>query len=173
MVLIKPQKGSILVDGKDIHSNLQGWFEKISYIPQKPHLIDDTIENNINFFINKHNTLNYEKKINNIISLVKIEELLKKHENKIFIGERGKRLSGGQAQRIAIARALLKKFELLVIDEGTSALDIKNENDIIKNITCLNKTSTIIFVSHKKNLSKYFDLVYELKNNKLIQVNKK
>ena len=98
--------------------------------------------------------------------------MLNKYNSKIFVGERGKKLSGGQAQRIAIARALLKKFEILVIDEGTSALDIKNENGIIKNITHLDKRLTIIFVSHKKSLSKYFDLVYELRDNKLIRINK-
>jgi len=172
MGLIRPEHGSILVDGKNIHGNLQGWFDKISYVPQKPHLIDDTIENNINFFVNKNNTIDYHVKINRIISLVKIKELLSKYNKKIFIGERGKRLSGGQAQRIAIARALLKQFEILVIDEGTSSLDIKNENDIIKNIIQLDGKLTIIFVSHKKSLSKYFDLVYELKDNKLIRIYK-
>jgi ABC-type multidrug transport system fused ATPase/permease subunit len=166
MGLIKPTKGKIMVDGKNITQNINGWFSRISYIPQKINLIDDSIENNIIYFSNKKNNL----KIQKILSLSKLNELRDKIVNKIFIGERGKRLSGGQVQRVGIARGLLKDADLLIIDEGTSALDNKNEDDIVKELVVLDKNITIIFITHKKRLAKYFDKVYHIKDKKFYKI---
>ena len=166
MGLIRPTKGEILVDGKNIFQNINGWFSRISYIPQKINLVDDSIENNVNYFSNFKN----EGKIKKILSLTKLNELQDKINNNISIGERGKRLSGGQVQRVGIARGLLKDADLLIIDEGTSALDKKNEDDIVKELVILHKNITIIFITHKKRLAKYFDKVYLIKNKKFYKI---
>ena len=91
----------------------------------------------------------------------------------MIVGENGINLSGGQRQRIAIARALYKTSNLLVFDEATSGLDEQTEIEIIKDILKLGKETTIIFISHRTYLYKYFDKMYELKNKKLILKNEK
>ena len=88
------------------------------------------------------------------------------------VGEKGIRLSGGQCQRIGIARALYKKASLLVLDEATSALDPQSEITIFKNIRESFKDITIISVTHSKQLLKLCDKIYSLKDGKLI-LNKK
>ena len=89
-------------------------------------------------------------------------------ENTI-IGERGSKFSGGQQQRIGIARALYKNPEILILDEATSALDEKSEREILNTVRNLKKKLTIIIVSHKKSVLDFSDKIYEFKNGKLSQ----
>ena len=91
----------------------------------------------------------------------------------MIVGEDGINLSGGQKQRIAIARAIYKTSNLLIFDEATSGLDKQTEMKIVKDILKLGKDTTIIFVTHRTYLNKYFDKMYELKNKKLILKNEK
>ncbi len=163
--LLPPMKGTIKSDNKDIYSNYFSWFNFIGYIPQNPIFLDDTIVNNI-LFEKRHQKL----KSNYISDCLKLVNLnFKKSE--IFskkIGENGKRLSEGQKQRLAIARSLYRNPEILVLDEITSSLDEKNEINIIKLLKKLNRSKTIIFVSHKKSSLKFCNKVFEFKSNKLI-----
>ena len=85
-------------------------------------------------------------------------------------GELGVQLSGGQKQRVGIARALYNDPEILIFDESTSSLDARTEKDFIAAITNLKKIKTIIIVSHKKSSLTSCDVIYELKNKKLIRV---
>ena len=86
------------------------------------------------------------------------------------IGERGIRLSGGQIQRIGIARALFKNSELLILDEPTSSLDVDTENQVIEAIEKLKTKKTIILISHRINTLKNCDKVFEVKNKKVNEV---
>ena len=87
-----------------------------------------------------------------------------------MIGERGVRLSGGQLQRIGIARALYNDPDILILDEATSALDENTERDIIEDIFNKNFKKTIIFATHRKSIIKYCDYCYEIKDKNLIQI---
>jgi ATP-binding cassette, subfamily B, bacterial PglK len=165
--LLKPSKGTIQIDKKivdDSHSYLQ---EKIGYIPQEIYLLDDSIEKNIAFFEDE-NEIN-QLKINEAIESSQITEFVNQLplRSKTIIGERGARLSGGQAQRIAIARALYKGSEIMILDEATSSLDVKNEDKILSTIKSFKNKKTIIIISHHLPALSICDKIYKLENSKL------
>ena len=165
--LIEPQKGKILVDGKNIKSNKRGWQDIIGYVPQDTFLLDDTIRNNITLNIDDNN---YEKKkLEKSIEVSQVLEFIKneKINDQIYVGERGIRLSGGQKQRIGIARAIYKNPDVLILDEATSALDFNTEKKIIDDIKKLKNKITIIIVSHRLNSLKICDEIFEIKNKKI------
>ena len=132
-------------------------------MPQQTFLFDDSIENNISLEFNS-SKIDYSK-LNNSIKKTELTDFVKGKENsyKTRIGDDGEMISGGQKQRISIARALYKDPEILIFDEATNSLDGKTELDIINSILSL-KNKTIIFITHNRNLVKYFDRVYELDN---------
>ena len=105
-------------------------------------------------------------RLNNAIKLSNCDEYVNELPDKLdtMVGERGIRLSGGQKQRIGIARALYKDPNIILFDEATSSLDIKNEEDIIKSITGLKKNKTLICISHKLSNLKNMDKIVVLKN---------
>jgi len=163
--LVEPNTGTILADGKKISLNNSSWRDSIAYVPQYNYLIDDTLEKNIAFGVPDEN-----------IDIVKVDELLeltflrKELVNEIgkytLIGERGINLSGGQIQRIGIARALYKKPKILIMDEPTSSLDPENERMIIEIINRI-ENLTLIIVSHRKTSLVKCDEIFTLKNGTL------
>ena len=84
------------------------------------------------------------------------------------MGERGARLSGGEKQRIGIARALYNKPKIMIFDEATSALDIYNENKILEEVFENKKDKTLIIISHRNNTVKYCDSIYVMEDGKII-----
>ena len=169
--LLDIRKGKIYLNGKKINS-LKNNYLNISYVPQKVFLFDDTIKNNVLFQSNKtFDKAHYEK-------CIRVTQL-KKFVNKLFlkdktiIGENGAEISGGQAQRIGIARALYSSNEIILLDEPTSALDTKTEKIIISNIFKEFKNKTIILITHAKENLKFFNKVYEFKNKTLKNYKKK
>lgn len=165
--LIYPKIGKVLVDNTPIQENLYGWFKSLGYMSQKVTLIDDNIENNITFYslVNKDH-------LNNIIEICQLKKLINQLPNglKTQIGQFGSKLSGGQLQRISLARTLYKKPEILILDEATAALDEENEKKILKIISDLKGIKTIIIISHKLNNLYLCDKIYELKNKKINQI---
>jgi ABC-type bacteriocin/lantibiotic exporter with double-glycine peptidase domain len=168
--LFEPTKGSILSDGIDVRKNIKSWQSNIGYIYQSTFLMNDTVENNISFNAIKNN-LHY-KKISQIIKLIKLNNLINKLPKGLdtIVGDDGAKLSGGQIQRIGIARALYSDRKLLICDEITNSLDAISENSVINSLKILDKT--IIIISHKiKNLD-FCSKIYEIKNNILFLIKK-
>ena len=168
--LLEAQKGNLEVDGKIIkEQNSKSWQRSIGYVPQNIYLADDTVAANIAFGVDPKD-INQEavekaSKIANLHEFV-IEELPKKYQTNI--GERGIKLSGGQRQRIGIARALYHNPQLLVLDEATSALDNQTEQAVMDAVNNLNKDITLIIIAHRLNTVKNCDIIFKLKNGKLI-----
>lgn len=160
--LLKPQKGTLKVDGKVItEQNIRAWQRSIGYVPQNIYLSDDTLEANIAFGI-KPKDINQDmvkkaSKIANLHDFV-ISELPKQYQT--IIGERGVRLSGGQCQRIGMARALYHNPKVLILDEATSALDNQSEKIIMEALDALSNNITIILIAHRINTVKNCDTIF-------------
>ena len=141
-------KGDILIDGTSIYdSKIESLRSKISLVSQDITLFDDTIKNNIIYA-----NLNASKdEIENAVKLSFCEEFINKLPNKYetLIGENGVRLSGGEKQRLSIARAMLKKSNIILLDEATSSLDSETEQKIQQAINHLTKNRTTLVIAHR------------------------
>jgi len=164
--LIEPNKGDVLCDGKSISNNLQGWHKNIGYVPQSIHLLDESIKNNICYGINEKKI--NEKSLLKAIEISEISNFIDKQPKKIetWIGHDGARISGGQLQRIGIARAMYLNPTILILDEPTSSLDNKIEEQIINSLFSI-KDVTIILISHNPSVLKKCDQVLDLKDHLL------
>ena len=146
-----PAAGQILVDGTPLGAgNLRAWRRGIGYVPQEIFLVDDTITANIAFGVPAGEV--DEEAVREAAEAAQILSFVEKELPKGFgtvVGERGVRLSGGQRQRIGLARALYHKPELLILDEGTSALDSETEAEVMKTIKNLQGKITILIITHR------------------------
>lgn len=172
--LLKPKTGNIeiLFDNKSLGNDQFEYFKnKTSYVCQSSNLFNGNAIFNITF--SNHDEVN-KKLLNEISDLLDIRELLSRYQDK-KIGEFGSNISGGQKQKISLARALYRKPQVLILDEATSALDEETEMSILKKIYKLNLT--IIHVTHNKSLldivDKYFDLSKKVLINNEISNNKR
>lgn len=164
--LIVLEKDSVFVDNKSIYPNTKGWQKNIGYVPQKTFIIEDTLKNNILFGID-------EKKISDTFfdeilsksNLFNLVNRLPKGVNTI-IKEEGHNFSGGEVQRIGLARAFIRKPKILILDEATSSLDTKNENEIIQDLLKITNL-TIISVTHRHSALKSFNKIYNLDKGSL------
>lgn len=166
--LLPINKGDIIVDNIKLEKNsFNSWQKKIGYVPQKIFLMDDTIKNNIAFAV--PDNLIENKKIINAAKLAELDEYISDLPDKYntHVGERGIRLSGGQIQRIGIARALYNNPEILVFDEATSALDNVTEKKIMGSIKKLSKDKTIIIIAHRLSTIKNCDQIYFIDKGKV------
>jgi len=175
MGLIKPSKGNIFIDGIKLFDNksptkVNCWWTKISHVPQHIFLIDGSILENIVLGID-NDKINMEK-IFEVIKKAKIDEFIYELENGIHtkIGERGILLSGGQIQRIGIARALYKDSELMIFDEATSALDTKTEKSLVHSLNNLKKDITVITITHRLSTIQNCDKIFEINNGEIIPI---
>ena len=168
--LLAPSKGKITVDNNSLENALLDWQKKISYIDQKITLIDTSIAENI--ALGKDlNQIDYEL-LQKVMDQSECTEFVDNLKNKYFteVGERGVRLSGGQVQRIGIARALYKKSDILILDEPTSAVDQNTESLIMQSIEKLRNEKTIIIITHRSSTLKNCDEIYEVKNKNLTKI---
>ena len=150
--------GEFTVDGKTIE-NFKNWRNKIGYLSQSFFILDDTIKNNIIL-----NDKFDQYKFDHIVNICELQGVIDMRINGIYdiIGERGSMLSGGEKQRIGLARALYSEPEILILDEPTSSLDDETANSFIDSILELDKKLTIIMVTHDKTFSHKFDKIIRL-----------
>ena len=167
--LLKPSGGKIYLNGKLLPEefNLSG---NIAYLPQEPMILEETIK--INISLEKDIEKINEKKILQSIKRANLESVILKLPNGLdtLIGKDGVRLSGGQNKRVALARTFYHGKEFIIMDEATSSLDRQAEDFIAEEIKNIKGKVTIIIISHSKNILKYCDKIYEVKN-KSISIN--
>lgn len=157
--LIPFDSGEILYnDQKFINFKNEDWYKKISYVPQKITLLNNTIKENITFSF--ENDVDDER-YTNIMKKVNLHDEFSNRENEI-INELSGNISGGQAQRIGLARALYRDSKIIFLDEPTSNLDDKNESDFLELVSNLKKNRMIIMISHKNHKNITFDDIIEL-----------
>jgi ABC-type bacteriocin/lantibiotic exporter with double-glycine peptidase domain len=156
--LQKPTSGKIIIDNQTVNYYESKWFSNFGYVTQNNYMFDDTLLRNI--------TLN--KKIDSdlvhvILEVLQLTKLVENHKDKLnmLIGERGVRLSGGQVQRVGIARAIYHNPKILIMDEPTSSLDIETESYIIKNIRKICR-ATLVIVSHRETAFAECSTVFKL-----------
>jgi len=165
--LLKPESGAVLVDGKDIVDNYESWLSIVSYIPQNIYLIDDTIRRNVALGV-KDREIDDER-VWRALEEAQMKEYVinMKQGLDTEIGERGVRLSGGQVQRIGIARALYSNPEVLIFDEATSALDSETEQAVMDSIEALQGKRTMVVIAHRLNTISKCDMIYNVDGGKI------
>ena len=163
-----PNSGSIYIDNVNLKKlNINNLRLNMGYVPQNPFLFSETISENIKF--GKINSSKEEIKKASLNANVKIdiESFSKKYDT--IVGERGLTLSGGQIQRISIARAIIKDPKILLLDDCLSSVDIKTEGEILKNLKKIRKNKTTVIVSHRISSIKHCDKIIILKKGKIIE----
>lgn len=165
--LLDPQEGEIVADGVDVKQNYASWLSKIGYIPQTIFMIDDTIKNNIAFGVPEREI--EEERVWEVLEEAQLADHIRSLPNGINtgIGEKGVRMSGGQRQRLGIARALYHNPEILVFDEATSALDNDTEAAIMESINHFRGKKTMVIIAHRLGTIKDCDLVYKVDNGRI------
>lgn len=167
--LLHVQAGAITCDGRDIFDNYPSWLSKIGYIPQSIYLIDESIRDNIAFGIDADKI--DDKRIWEVLEEAQlktfVEELPEGLET--TIGDRGVRISGGQRQRLGIARALYHNPEILVFDEATSALDGDTEAAVMEAVNSFHGKKTMVIIAHRLNTIAKCDVIYKVENEKITQ----
>jgi ABC-type bacteriocin/lantibiotic exporter with double-glycine peptidase domain len=164
--LLEPRSGNIYYRGKNIKSDISNWHKAISLVSQEPYLFDDTIINNITFNALENNIDN--KRLVKAIEISELSETIKKLEKGLHtkVSSQSINLSGGEKQRIALARALYKDSDILFLDEFTNAIDEEKEKKILSNLKKLVK-KTFIIISHKKSTIGQCNKIWKLKNGKI------
>jgi len=171
MGLIKFEKGEVLIDEikSEIFENPE-WFKNLSYLSQNIFVFDGSLEENIVFY-NQITNKNKENLIK-AIKLANLEKIAGKNlDLNQNLGYSAKKISGGEKQRVGIARALYRDTQLLVFDEPTSSLDQENEKIFRETILRIKENRFIIIISHNKETLSVCDKIYELKNENLILEN--
>jgi ATP-binding cassette, subfamily B, heavy metal transporter len=162
-------KGNILVDGKNIRDVKQESLrEEMSIVPQEAILFDDTIYNNVAFSDPKAS----REEVMRAIKFAQLDKIIKRFPNQenTIVGERGVKLSGGEKQRVSIARAILANKKILVLDEATSALDSETEFEIQKDLKKLMQGRTSIIIAHRLSTIMHADIIVVMKNGKIEQM---
>ena len=163
--------GDILVDNKSIYeTKIQSLRSNISLVSQDTSLFDDTIKNNILYA----NLDASEEEVFNAAKLSFCEDFINKLPKKYetLIGENGVRLSGGEKQRLSIARAMIKKSRIILLDEATSSLDAETENKIQEAINFLTKDRTTLVIAHRLSTIMNSNKIYVVDDGKIVDQGK-
>lgn len=169
MGLLDPDEGAILVDGVDIGPNLPAWQRKLGVVSQSVFLLDDTLRSNIAMGVDR-DQIN-EARIAEAIRLADLTDVVAALSEGLdtMVGEAGVRFSGGQRQRVAIARALYRDPDVLILDEGTSALDGRTEAKVIENLTAL-QGKTIVMIAHRLTTVSLADKIIVMEGGEIVGV---
>jgi ATP-binding cassette subfamily C protein len=164
--LLRPTAGRILVDGADLAgANVRAWRERIGYVPQEPMLFSDSVRQNVTLGNPRASDADVVEALKRASAWGFVQALPGGLDHRI--GEEGTSLSGGQRQRIAIARALVTRPSLLILDEPTTALDVASEQEVCRAISELKGNLTILAISHQPALRALADEVWEVANGRV------
>lgn len=167
--LLHVQGGTITCDGVNIFDNYADWLSKIGYIPQAIYLIDESIRDNIAFGIDADRI--DDRRIWEVLEEAQLREFVEQLPEGLdtTIGDRGVRISGGQRQRLGIARALYHNPEILVFDEATSALDTDTEKAVMDAINSFHGRKTMVIIAHRLNTIAKCDVIYKVEDEKIVE----
>jgi len=157
--LLRPQRGTIEIKGKLPRKAIEGEKVRISYIPQKPHLLQGTIKEIVTF----GRVGISRSEIWKVLEIVGLKEYIKSLPSGLYekVNEGGKNFSGGQRQRLNLARALLSKPEILILDEATSALDLESEERIMNELIGSEEIELLVSITHKiKDLEDFNKIIF-------------
>jgi len=168
--LIKPNKGYIKIGKKDLSKlNLDTFYDFVTYVSQDSPIFDGTLKENIVF-----DKAVEENRIVEVLEMVGLSNLYKKLENRLEtqLGEKGIFISGGERQRIVLARLFFDNSKIIILDEATSALDRIIEKKVMKKITDELQEKIMIIISHRLEITKFADDIYVLEDGKIIESGK-
>ena len=161
-------EGQLKIDGNSIEKvNLHSLRNSIGYVPQDAFLFSDSIKNNIKFGSVEASDDDVLQAAKNAAVHKNIKKFVKGYDT--VLGERGITLSGGQKQRVSIARAIIKKPKILLLDDCLSAVDTETEEKILNNLEKISSGKTTIIVSHRISSAKNADKIIVLEDGKIIQ----
>lgn len=160
MGLVKNEKGKILIDQKDLKElNLTSFYDNVTYISQEAPIFDGTLKENLVF-----DKQIDDEKIKSVLKLVCLEKFYERLENGLEteLGEKGIKMSGGERQRVALARLFFDESKIIILDEATSAMDNITEKEVMKNVITKLKDKTLIIVAHRLETIKDVDQIFVL-----------
>lgn len=165
--LLEPTSGRVLVDGVDVQRHVRSWHRQLGVVSQHVYLFDDTLRGNITLGI-PHESVD-DAAVQRAVRLAQLDDFVTTLPDGLEtqLGEHGMRLSGGQRQRVAIARSLYRDPPVLILDEGTSALDNETERELIGSLEQLRGTRTIILVAHRLSSIQRCDRVVFVRNGRV------
>lgn len=166
--LYQPDSGEIRANGTSIDNfDVQDWRSKISVVRQNPHIFNDTLRKNLTI----GNRSATQDEIEAVCKVAQVTEFLEELPNgyDTKLGDQGVKLSGGQRQRLAIARALLKDAELLILDEATSDLDSSLEAQVQEGIENLDRDYAMLTIAHRLSTVRNADQIYAMENGRIVE----
>ena len=168
--LQKPDRGGVFIDGISVYENVSLWQRNIGFVSQQPFIFDDSLRNNIAFGFDKSKI--EDERVVQAIKLADLYEFYTKLPEGLdtILGEGGSFLSGGQIQRVCLARSLYGDPEVLVLDEFTSSLDSATESRILDTINHLAEEKTIITITHSSTVASRCDKVVFLEHAKISKI---
>ena len=160
--LLTPAAGHVLLDGRDIHDDLRNWQDQIGYVPQVIYLTDDTLRRNIAF--GREDCDIDDDAVRRAVCAAQLQSFVAALPAGLdtVTGERGVRISGGERQRLGIARALYHNPAVLILDEATSALDTGTEREVMRTVRHLRGEKSLVIVSHRLSTVEGCDRVFRL-----------
>ena len=170
MGLVKYKNGKILIDQKELKDlNLVSFYDNVTYIAQEAPIFDGTLRENLIF--DKEVS---DKKIEEVLKLVCLEKFYERLEHGLDteLGEKGIKMSGGERQRVALARLFFDDSKIIILDEATSAMDNITEKEVMKNVVSKLKDKTLIIIAHRLETIKDVDQIFVLTDGKICEKGK-
>jgi ABC-type multidrug transport system fused ATPase/permease subunit len=167
--LLEPSSGEIYLNEVRVDLTNRSWMNQIGYVPQNIFLTDDSVKMNIAFGIDETNV--DCARVDEVVAFSQLREFVDQLPDGIetVVGERGARISGGERQRIGIARALYKRPKILIFDEATSSLDNETEMEIVELIKELGVQCTVISIAHRFSTLKNCNRIFKIENGRIVQ----
>ncbi|MCE3284392.1 MAG: hypothetical protein K0R70_648, partial [Steroidobacteraceae bacterium] len=166
--LLTPESGRVVVDGVALDDGHRGaWRAAVAYVPQDVFILDATVAENIALGVPAAGI--DRDAMREAIRLARLDDCIAGLPNGLdeALGERGAQLSGGQRQRLGLARTLYRNAAVLILDEGTSALDVQAELDVIEMLATFRRHRTVFLVTHRESVLRHCDWIVELAQGRI------